>query len=185
MEWLLGVMAGLTVFLLTAKDKPELLDKRLRKKTEISQKLQQMLHMRKGFEISKSVITFPFFEHPKMTGIAVDEKIRQICLIEGDFEEEAMNVKVVDFRDVAAADILVNGVKLIIPESAQQAHDASVRLAETDQLKEVVLNLHLNHRQHREHQVKFIEKSKGDGANALQTAKTWYFYLNDLTKVRT
>ena len=183
MEWLLGFLAGVAVFLLAAKDKPELLDRRLRKKDEISQKLQQMLHVRKGFQIDRSVMTFPFYDHPKLTGIAVDERIRQICLIDGDFEQESMNVKVIDFADVLSADVAVNGVKLIIPDSAKANHDTSVRLADTDQLKEVILTLYLKHRQHGAHQVKFIEKAKGDGAHALQTAKTWYFYLNNLAKV--
>ena len=182
MEWLLGILAGAAVFLLAAKDKPELLDRRLRKKEEIAQKLQQMLHMRKGFQIARSVITFPFFDHPKLTGIAVDERIRQICLIDGDFEQESISVKVIDFADVVGADVHVNGVKLIISESAKANNDSSVRLANTDQLKEVVLNLYIKHRQHSSHQVKFIEKAKGDGANALHLAKTWYFYLNDLSK---
>lgn len=182
MEWLLGFLAGVAVFMLAANDKPELLDRRLRKKEEISQKLQQMLHMRKGFQIARSVITFPFYDHPKLTGIAVDERIRQICLIDGDFEQESMNVKVIDFADLLGADVQVNGVKLIIPDSAKANNDVSVRLSDTDQLKEVVLTLYLKHRQHSTHQVKFIEKAKGDGAHALQTAKTWYFYLNNLGK---
>ena len=182
MEWVLGLLAGVAVFLLAAKDKPELLDRRLRKKQEIAQQLQQMLHMRKGFQISRSVITFPFSEHPKLTGIAVDERIRQICLIDGDFEQESINVKVIDFANVLNADVEVNGVKLIIPDSAKLSHDSSVRLADTEQLKEVVLTVHLRHRQHNLHQVKFVEKAKGDGSDALQAAKTWYFYLNNLAK---
>lgn len=182
MEWFLGLMAGAVVFLLTVKDEPELLDKRLGKKQEISQKLQQMLHMRKGFQVARSVITFPFYEHPKITGIAVDERIRQLCLIDGDFEQESINVRVVDFADVVNADVEVNGVKLIIPESASRSQDASVRIADADQLQQVVLTLHLKHRQQDIHQVKFVEKAKGDGANALQVAKTWYFYLNNLSQ---
>lgn len=182
MEWLLGFLAAAAVILLAAKDKPELLDKRLRKKDEISRKLQQMLHLRKGFQIDRSVMTFPFYDHPKLTGIAVDERIRQICLIDGDFEQESINVKVIDFADLLGVDVQVNGVKLIIPDSAKVNNDASVRLADTDQLQAVVLTLYLKQRQQSVHQVKFIEKAKGDGALALQTAKTWYFYLSNLAK---
>lgn len=180
MDWVLGLFAAIGFFLLCTKDKAELINRRLQKKASVHEKLQQMLHIRKGFEISDAVIKFPFAEHPKLSGIALDQQARQMCLISGDFEHEQMSVRLLSFQDLQQAEVLVNELSLFAPlsEPAALAHS---RLPDTCHVKSVILRLHLKDQTYPRHEINFIETAKGGEAEAVQEAKKWHWQLSQLS----
>ena len=180
MEWILGLLAAGGVYLLRINGKTESLDRRLSKKTDLNDKLKQMLYLRKGFEMSRCLMTFPFAEHPQLHGIVVDEHSRQICLLDGNFETEHLSVKLIAFADLLSCEIQVNGLPLALPQAAQLALQPLPKVPEANQIRQVIMIIHLKHRTHKSHRISFVEKARDDGQPALQRAKEWYFYLNQL-----
>lgn len=180
MDWLLGLLVGAGVFLLCIKDKPDLLDLRLQKKAGINQKLTEMLHIRKGFRLTQSMIKFPFSAHPILAGIAIDEQAKQICLINGDFEKEEISVRLIAYNGILDSELIVDGISLLFSSAKIPAaqslveQTSSVKFPDSHNIKSVLLKLTIKDAKYPQHQIEFIEQVKGDGAFALQEAKKWH-----------
>jgi hypothetical protein len=176
MEWILGFFAGVSIFLLAAKDDPKQMAVRLEGKESVLLKLRQMLHIRKGFEIGQSIMTFPFVSHPRLEGIALDKQNQSLCLFFGNFMKEEITVHVMGFDELKQIEVWVDGLRLDWV-MGQEIEVKESPLSDMTNIQEVLLKLKLNNRSYPEHQVNFIEKAKGHGAEAVVEAKKWCEYL--------